>query len=262
VASVPRGTIGIVGKSFVAKNHSDVVFTGKVEAIDFQLSRQEKTFQIAGRDLGDLLDSDYVQGPFQWIGTQDFLSIAQHIAKPFGVHVFSEKKLPVKNFTVKKGDNIAEILRRGATESQSLFFATPEGALKFASFQPKNSSLSVSEKDILTLSISQDHTKTFATYATASQVFQNSKDSQRTIFLRNKSPPEWAAQRHQDRMQSITLTLPRLPAIALGETIKLSTSLVSGDFLIAGITWQMSPQEGPTTTLKLRAHGKIENHKP
>lgn len=257
VATIPRGSLDMVGKPFIVKNKGEMVFCGKVEALDFQMSAQERTFQIAGRDLGDLLDSDYVGGPFQWLGKHDFLTIAKHMARPFSVSVFSDKKLSVTNFTVKKGDSIAEIFRLGAAQAKALFFATSKAALQFTSLEPKDSGISLCEKEILTMGICEDHTKTFATYATASQVFRNTKDSPRTIFLRNKSPPAWTAQRRLAQLQTVNLTLPKFSHLSLGETLKLTTSLITGNFLIAGITWQMTPQEGPTTTLKLRArpHG-------
>lgn len=93
----------------------EVVLTGYVDRRTHQLSADDRSLSVAGRDrTGDLVDCSAVLGQWEWIDA-DLLVLAKKLCEPFGIPVRVAAGVPLKKvtrLTVDPGDSAFDALER------------------------------------------------------------------------------------------------------------------------------------------------------
>lgn len=111
----------------------DVLVTGYVDAVDVQLDGFTHQVSIRGRDSSaDVIDCSAIRSPGQWFN-RTVLSIAQDLAKPFGVAVSADvdQGKPLASFALQEGETVFDAIDRAGRLRGLMLMSDGVGGLVF-----------------------------------------------------------------------------------------------------------------------------------
>ncbi|WP_251976711.1 phage baseplate assembly protein [Salinicola avicenniae] len=265
-----------------------VVIEGYVDKVSPALAGDRRVLTITGRDrTADLVDCSAVHSPGEWAGI-GLLRLAQLLCQPFGIDVASDVSLgaPFAKFAIQPGETVWEALERACRLRAVLATADGAGGVRLTRAGAGRSADDLRQgENLLAASADLDMTRRFSQYLIDAQTTGSDYASGETVAeVRGvatdagvpryrpllvmaegtadngvaRQRAEWEATVRAARGDSVTATvqgwtqrdgslwLPNQRVRIVAPWLR-----VSGEMLIAGVTYRKRNDEGTTAELQL-----------